>query len=662
MMFSIPLAAIGAFWLLSATGHSLLNANSLMGFLILFGVVVGNGIILIDFARGLKRRGYSTPRALIAAGQDRIRPIFITAITTAAGMLPLALGKAGTLGSIGAPFALTVIGGIISAAFLTLVFIPTCYLGMESALAYLRKLSWKVHSIQIGGLALAAVLIFAYMDDALWRLADLIICAVAIPATVWLVRSSLRRAAPEGAESDEISIRIRNVQKIYNLPGRFGREWNAALALVTKGEAPSDLGGLLWQVPVLGFLFYFEYLYLDNGVWQAIFALVAQVCILIFADNLALLRSHATIHKRVHALLYWGLPLANSVFFACRWNRLSAACAVGTVWYIALAILVTARRLKNHPDFDVRQPDKPWADAAFWWCTLVRALPVVGGRRAPFHALKGVSLEIGSGMYGLLGPNGAGKSTLLRIVAGIYDQTYGKVYINGKDTSRHREELQGLIGYLPQEFGAYSNLTAQEFLDYQAIVKGLGDRSARMARIRQVLDAVHMAEHAYETIGSFSGGMRQRIGIAQILLHLPRILVVDEPTAGLDPGERIRFRNLLVELSRDRIVIFSTHIIEDVSSSCNRLAVLMAGNLMYEGAPAGMLQHASGRVWQVTIDTKEYDDLSRSAAVVRHIGDRDRIRVRCIADAKPHPMAVAVAPTLEDAYLCFTREIKRTRQ
>ncbi len=668
MMFSIPLAAIGAFWLLVATGHSLLNANTLMGFLILLGVVVGNGIILIDFVRVLRKRGFSTARALMTAGQDRIRPIFITAITTAAGMLPLALGNAGTLGSIGAPFALTVIGGIISAALLTLVFIPTCYQGLESALAYLRGLSWKVNLVQFGGLSLAAALIMVKVDDLVWRLADLIIAAVAIPAAVWFVRSSLRRAAPAGSGVETVSITIRNVQKIYNMPGRFSREWGDAVSAIGRGEGAADWGGLLWQVPLLGFLCYFTYWYLQNEFWQALFAAVTCCAVLFVVKysgfarlcHRAFERIGPAAGRRAYAVVKWAMPAANLVFFQIAWNRFAVVAAVGLLWYAVLAFLATDRWLATHSGLDLRKWKKPWGPLAAGYCAFVLLLPLPGRQRAAFHALKGVSLRIEPGMYGLLGPNGAGKSTLMRIVAGIYDQTYGKVYINEKDTALHREELQGLIGYLPQEFGTYPNLTAWEFLDYQAILKGLHDRKLRNGRIEEVLRAVHMIEHAHEPIGSFSGGMRQRIGIAQILLHLPRILIVDEPTAGLDPSERIRFRNLLMELSRDRIVIFSTHIIEDISSSCNRLAVLMSGELRYEGPPQGMLDRAEGRVWEVTLDAHEYEVLARTAAVVRHVGDRDRVRVRCIADALPHPRAQAVRPALEDAYLCLTRELKRT--
>lgn len=216
---------------------------------------------------------------------------------------------------------------------------------------------------------------------------------------------------------------------------------------------------------------------------------------------------------------------------------------------------------------------------------MVKEIPVIGKRKKPFKALNGVSMEITTGMFGLLGPNGAGKSTMMRIITGIFEQSYGKIFINGLDTQQYREELQGLIGYLPQEFGTYENMSAWEFLDYQAILKGISDVQTRSQRLEYVLKAVHMFDRKDDAIGSFSGGMKQRIGIAHILLNLPRILVVDEPTAGLDPRERIRFRNLLVELSRERIVIFSTHIIEDISSSCNQVAVINRENSNTGGCP-----------------------------------------------------------------------------
>jgi len=258
-------------------------------------------------------------------------------------------------------------------------------------------------------------------------------------------------------------------------------------------------------------------------------------------------------------------------------------------------------------------------------------------------------------MFGLLGPNGAGKTTLMRIICGILEQSYGKVWINGMDTQVKREELQGLIGYLPQEFGSYENMTAHEYLHYQAMLKGIVDAVTREERVTYVLKSVHMEERRHEKIGSYSGGMKQRIGIAQILLHLPRILVVDEPTAGLDPRERIRFRNLLVEFSRERIVIFSTHIIEDISSSCNQVAVLNKGKLKYLGKPIDMTHEAEGHVWQFNIPATEFNDFVSRNLVVHHMTEGDSVRVRVVSEKSPWEGAVRATPNLEDAYLWILR-------
>ncbi len=259
-------------------------------------------------------------------------------------------------------------------------------------------------------------------------------------------------------------------------------------------------------------------------------------------------------------------------------------------------------------------------------------------------------------MFGLLGPNGAGKTTLMRIICGVLEQSYGTLSINGYDVNKHREELQGLIGYLPQDFGMYENLTAEEFLNYQAILKNLLDKKERQKRIEFVLDSVHLKDSRHKKIGSFSGGMKQRVGIAQTLLHLPRILVVDEPTAGLDPRERIRFRNLLVDLSRDRVVIFSTHIIEDIASSCDRVAILNKGRLNYLGVPQGMADEAKGKVWQAHLSEKEFEALDDTFNIIHHTRIENEIRIRILAELKPMDGAISVNPTLEDAYLWLLKK------
>ena len=221
---------------------------------------------------------------------------------------------------------------------------------------------------------------------------------------------------------------------------------------------------------------------------------------------------------------------------------------------------------------------------------------------------------------------------------------------------KYREELQSLIGFLPQEFGMYESMSAWDFLNYQAILKGITDEKVRNERLEYVLTSVHMYEQRNSEIGSFSGGMKQRIGIALILLNLPRILVVDEPTAGLDPRERIRFRNLLVELSRDRIVIFSTHIIEDIASSCNQVVVIEKGSLKYFGEPGDMVNLAKDKVWLFDIEASRLGELDEKL-IANHIQDGIKVKVRYISPVCPWPGAEPAEPNLEDAYLCLLKNL-----
>lgn len=246
-------------------------------------------------------------------------------------------------------------------------------------------------------------------------------------------------------------------------------------------------------------------------------------------------------------------------------------------------------------------------------------------------------MEIHTGMFGLLGPNGAGKTTLMRIICGIFEQSYGKIFINGIDTQKKREELQGLIGYLPQEFGTYENLTSWEFLEYQALLKGIYNPKPGANGSQKCSKRFICMKTKIKKIGGFSGGMKQRIGIAQTLLNLPAFWLSMNRTAGLDPRERIRFRNLLVELSRNRIVIFSTHIIEDIASSCNQVGVINKGSLKYHGTPSEMVEIAKDVTWTFEIPAREFVKLPSDLLLVHHIRNGENIKVRCLSETQPVP-------------------------
>ena len=264
--------------------------------------------------------------------------------------------------------------------------------------------------------------------------------------------------------------------------------------------------------------------------------------------------------------------------------------------------------------------------------------------------LKAFGLELGPGVLGLVGPNGAGKSTLMRILATVTKPTEGKVTWNGADVVRSPDELRAVLGYLPQDFGLYPHLNAVEFLEYLAAIKGMDSRLARR-RIDELLQAFGLAEVRKRPLGSYSGGMKQRVGIAQALLNDPRLLIVDEPTAGLDPEERVRFRSLLADLAGERIIILSTHIVSDVEATATEIAILNQGHLSWHSAPEDLLRTVEGKTWAWVIPSAELTALREQHLISSAVSRSDGVHVRAIADTPPALGAQAVLPTLEDAYL-----------
>src|SRR5277367_6400286 len=264
--------------------------------------------------------------------------------------------------------------------------------------------------------------------------------------------------------------------------------------------------------------------------------------------------------------------------------------------------------------------------------------------------LRDLRMEIGPGVVGLLGPNGAGKSTLMRILATVTRPTEGRVLWNDADIARTPDGLRSVLGYLPQDFGVYPHLTAREFLEYLAAAKGL-DAAAARRRIDELLGVVNLGEVRDRALGGFSGGMKQRVGIAQALLNDPQLLIVDEPTAGLDPEERVRFRNLLSELSGERIVILSTHIVSDIEAVATSIAILAQGELLTHGSPEALLARLAGRVWEVVVGSGELAALRRDHLVSSTAHRADGVHVRVVANAAPTPASRPLEPSLEDAYL-----------
>jgi ABC-2 type transport system ATP-binding protein len=262
-------------------------------------------------------------------------------------------------------------------------------------------------------------------------------------------------------------------------------------------------------------------------------------------------------------------------------------------------------------------------------------------------AVNDVSMSLGTGVLALLGPNGAGKTTLMQMIATITRPTSGRIVFDGVDIARTPDVLRRTLGYLPQDFGVYDGLTSLEFLTYFAALKGVRSR----ARVMGMLELVNLHSVADRAVGGFSGGMKQRLGIAQALINDPAVLIVDEPTAGLDPEERLRFRNVLSDIGFDRLVIFSTHIVSDIESIATEIAVMKAGRLITTAAPSTFLRAAAGHVWEASIPQAKFDEERKRLRIARSVRTADGVVARIVHPDRPLDGATQAEPDLEDAFI-----------
>ena len=266
-------------------------------------------------------------------------------------------------------------------------------------------------------------------------------------------------------------------------------------------------------------------------------------------------------------------------------------------------------------------------------------------------ALKPTQLQIVDGVFALLGPNGSGKTTFMRMLATLLEPTEGTATIDGLDIRRHRREIRRLLGYLPQDFGLYPSLTVEEQLDYMALLSEMNDAGERRKAVDRVMEQANLAELRKRRVGELSGGMRQRLGVAQALLTQPQLLIIDEPTAGLDPEERIRIRSLLAELGGDRVVILSTHIVADVEATADSLVILRLGEVLFTGTIDDLLARSRGRVWMCEVPRERLHEMKEQYVFTGVYRAGEAMRIRVVGDAVTECPAESVEPTLEDAYL-----------
>ncbi|MCX6328847.1 MAG: ABC transporter ATP-binding protein [Bacteroidia bacterium] len=273
------------------------------------------------------------------------------------------------------------------------------------------------------------------------------------------------------------------------------------------------------------------------------------------------------------------------------------------------------------------------------------------------QALKDINLEFGTGMFGLLGPNGAGKSSLMRIIVTLMKPTSGVVLVDGKDIQKMRKKLRSMLGYLPQDFRFFTSLKTWEFLDYSGSLAGMKNRKERLAEVDRLLDQVGLLEARDRQANKLSGGMKRRLGIAQALIGNPRIIVVDEPTTGLDPDERIRFRNILSQLSQhDVTIILSTHIVGDISSTCQGMALLNKGELVFSGSPENLVKHAEGHVFKLNLTPYEYEMIKEKYNIISTIPVDNGWEVQVVSDDIPEFNSTPISPNIEHAYVYYMEQ------
>ena len=659
---TLPAAAIGSCWALILTGTGLTSQAgpmALLGFIVLIGIAVNNGIILIDAIGALRGHGFRRERAVLAASRSRVRPILMTSATTLLGVLPLALEFGGDY-EIWPPFAITVLGGLAVSMAVTLIFVPVVYIGLDQVRGWLAGIGAFGLGLALVVAAATGYAVYGRYDSIYWTAVVVGPVWGLVVGAVWLVLRLHRGRAEQGAGFAVQTLHVRTLTKVYGAAGRFGREWarfqRRAERLRAAGLDPVDrremVDGLVWKGPLLALCLYLH-TYFADPLWVFLLSLATwsttghlASCLLVLGRSGGLWRGAA----RCGLALFW----TGYVQWRLQLPSVTAALACGWLGFQGARLLAGR----------VRTGQVQLTDKGRWWVwrrayAAAAALPYIGVERPTFQALAGVDLRIDRGMFGLLGPNGAGKTTLMRILCQVLEPTSGSIAFDGVNTQR-LGSIRGLIGYLPQHFGLYDHMTAYNYLEYRALLEGLRDPAVRRERLQEVLQQVNLSDRKDDPIGSFSGGMRQRVGIAQTLLHLPQVIVVDEPTAGLDPVERIRFRNLLARISRQRIVVFSTHIVEDISGSCNQLAVLDGGRVLYRGSPQSMRRRARGQVWEAVVAEEAFAPLQAQVKMVAHLRVPGGVRVRYLAAAPMGQVGTrAVEPTLEDAYLYLLEEGRR---
>ncbi len=672
VLLALPLTLLGAAWIL-VISDTPLGFTSVLGALVLFGLTVNPAILLVDrMQRKALDAGWSAGAAAFSAVCERTRPVLMTSATTIASLWPLAL-VTGRENEMWPPFATIVIGGLVTSTLLTLLVIPVGYILLRRLdVLFGRVGPWLMVGWLGATAAVIAPLILAeVLVSVLWQVVVTLLAGGALLAVAVLLFRRPDRIEPD-CSAGPPPLEVRYLHKVYGLPGplrravRAPRDFvNAVRARGGEPVAGAEAAARLLPLALLAAGSLALAVNVQGGAWKLVFVLLGSSflaqgfrSVRVWRIGHAAAAAASGVEGLLAALTPW-LALVGYVLALVAMPLLAGEAArASLIWpafgAVALAVVQLARRSA------VRQqrgllPPRVQDGALRHPRTLLRGWARrLAGLDLPLEqvtALASVAFRIERGMVGILGPNGAGKTTLLRQLAGILDPTRGAIRLGGAPLPRIQRHLARWVGYLPQDSGLPAGMSPREYLLYFAALYDIQPRE-RTGRVEYLLREVGLADKVDDRIGSLSGGMRQRVAVARTLLRLPPVIMVDEPTAGLDPRERIRFRNLLASLARERIVLFSTHVVEDVAVACERVLVLARGRLVFDGVPAELAEVADGRAWEVAAPADADFALPAGAVLAEEApGEPGMVKRRILADAPPSADARAIEAGLEDGYL-----------
>lgn len=669
VLAAVPLTALGATWALVLAGVGV-DMYALVGAIALLGLTVNPAILLVDrMQQRVRASNCSGGAAAIAAARERTRPVLMTSCTTIAGLWPLSLSTGNEL-EIWPPFATVVMGGLATSTLLTLLVIPVGFVLLSRFERILGRLGpWILSGWIVATVAVVAPLVLTNRLDTLgWQIITTVLIATAF---LWLTLRIFERQPQLEMVIDAAPVETRFLSKVYGRPGPIVKAWQLGRTVEHRahGTRRRDAfeGALASGLLFAGSAYLASHL--DSLLWRVMFT---YLCAAFAARTVIELRSvispldasasdaHHARRARFDKVVYAASPfvmlavlyLYHSGLPLLRGEPATVPAIVVVLLTIITAIAQLGRATARRSTLKTSIGEESVGRMRAVWRRLCAALFGLDLPRTQVEALANTSLVARQGMIGILGPNGAGKTTLLRLLAGVLEASSGTVHYGGWSRRRAGDYVSRWVGYLPQEFGLPDHLTALEYLEYFALLYQVGDRVTRAERVERLLVEVGLHERRHERIAGYSGGMRQRVAIARTLLRQPPIIIVDEPTVGLDPRERIRFRNMLAKLAEGRVILFSTHVVEDVAMSCQRVIVMKRGRIAYEGSPDQLAQLAVGRTWELRVAAGAHVQLADFCKVVDQgpeAGGGSRMRI--LSAVSPHPDATPVDPGIEDGYL-----------